>query len=72
MFHVLKLGCYVIVDGGGNFVTFHELNIRIKIKKIITPHNESLDHLCSSAIGSSNIPMPFNIILTVLKPTHPM
>ena len=32
-FRVMKLGCYVIVDDGGNYVTFHELNVRIKIKK---------------------------------------
>ena len=53
MFRVLKLSRYVIVDDGGNFVTFHELNVRIKIKKIKNPHNESLGRLCSSAIGSS-------------------
>ena len=52
-FRVMKLGHYVIVDDGGNYVTFHKLNIHIKIKKIITPHNDSLSHLCSSAIGSS-------------------
>ena len=40
MFHVMKLGHYVIVDDGGNHVTFPKLNILIKIKKIITPHNE--------------------------------
>ena len=28
----MKLGRYVIVDDGGNYATFHELNIRIKIK----------------------------------------
>ena len=40
MFHVMKLGHYVIVDAGGNYVTFSKLNVWIKIKKIITPHNE--------------------------------
>ena len=50
----MKLGRYVILDDGGNYVTFHELNGRIKITKIIiTPHNESFDGLCSSAKGSS-------------------
>ena len=40
-FRVVKLGGYVIVDDGGNYVTFHKLYVRIKIfKKIITPHNE--------------------------------
>ena len=29
----MKFGCYVTVDDGGNYVTFHELNVRIKIKK---------------------------------------
>ena len=29
----MKFGRYVIIDDGGNYVTFHELNVRIKIKK---------------------------------------
>ena len=29
----MKFSCYVIVDDGGNYAMFHELNIRIKIKK---------------------------------------
>ena len=33
-FGVIKVGCYVTVDDGGNYVTFHELNVRIKIKTI--------------------------------------
>ena len=54
MFHVMKLGrCVIVDDRGINHVTFQKLNIRFKIKKTITPHNESLGHLCSSAIGSS-------------------
>ena len=54
MFRVMKLSRYVIVDDGGNYVAFHKLNGGIKIKKIIiTPHNDSLSCLCSSAIGSS-------------------
>ena len=28
------MGCYVTVGDGGNYVTFHELNVHIKIKKI--------------------------------------
>ena len=32
-FRVMKLGRYVIVDDGGNYVTFYELKVRIKIKK---------------------------------------
>ena len=49
-----ELGRHVIVDDGGNYVTFHKLNVRpVKIKKLIMPHNDSLSHLCSSVIGSS-------------------
>ena len=33
MFRVMKLGRYVIVDDGGKYVMFHELNIHIKITK---------------------------------------
>jgi len=32
-FRVTKLGRYVIVDVGGNRVTFRALNVRLKIKK---------------------------------------
>ena len=49
-FRVMKLGRYVLVDDGGNYATFQELNIRIKRKKII-PHDESSGRLCSSALG---------------------
>ena len=52
-FRVMELSRYVIEDDGGNYVTFHKLNIWIKIKKIITPHKDSLSRLCSSVIGSS-------------------
>ena len=38
----VKLSRYVTVDGGGNSVTFHKLNVQVQIKKIITPHNDSL------------------------------
>ena len=40
----MKRGGYVIVDDGANYVTFHELNVRIKIKKI---NYESLGRLCT-------------------------
>ena len=63
-FDVMKLGNYVIVDNSSNYVMFHELNVRMKVKKIITPHNKSLGLLCSSVKGSSNLPAPFNRILT--------
>ena len=33
MFCVMKFGRYVTVDDGSNYVMFHELNVRIKIKK---------------------------------------
>ena len=49
----MKLGRCIIVDDSGNHVTFQKLNVCFKIKKMINPHNESLDRLCSSAIGSS-------------------
>ena len=50
----MKLGRYVTVDDGGNYVMFHKLKVHLKIKKIIiTPYNDSLSHLCSNMIGSS-------------------
>ena len=49
----MKLGRYVIVDDGGNYVTFRKLNVLIKILEIITPHNDNLSCLCSSAMCSS-------------------
>ena len=45
----IEIGRYGIVDDGGNYAMFHELNIRIKIKNKIIPHNASLGRLCSSA-----------------------
>ena len=30
----MEVGCYVTVDDGGNYVTFRELNVRKKMKKI--------------------------------------
>ena len=30
---VMKLGCYARVDDCGNYVTFHKVNSRVKIKK---------------------------------------
>ena len=41
-FRVMKLGRYVTVDDGGNYVT--ECSHKDKKKKI-TPHNESLGRL---------------------------
>ena len=32
-FRIMKFGRYVTVDDGGNYVAFHELNVRIKILK---------------------------------------
>ena len=44
-FRVMKFG-YVTVDDGGNYVTFHEVNVRIKIKchvlRAERSHNNSL------------------------------
>ena len=33
MFRVTELGRYVTLNDGGNYVTSHELNVRIKINK---------------------------------------
>ena len=41
-FRVMKVSCYVIVDDSGNYVVFRELDVHMKIKKIITPCSESL------------------------------
>ena len=68
MFDVMKLSHYVIVDDSSNYVKFHKLNVHIKIKKNITPHNKRLGRLCSSAIGSSNTQPHSTEFL--LKPTH--
>ena len=45
LFRVMKLGRYVTVDDA-TAVTMSR-NVRIKMKKIITPHNESLGRLCA-------------------------
>ena len=42
-FRVTQFGGYVIVDVGGNYVTFHALNVRINIKNIY--NNSSLCEL---------------------------
>ena len=68
-FRVMKLGRYVIVDVGGNYVTFHELNVRIRIKKMINPHNESLGRLCSSAIGQFVYFWPFHLSEVAMTPS---
>ena len=36
------VSCYVTVDEGGNYVTWHELNVFVKIKKITNPQSVSL------------------------------
>ena len=36
-----RVGCYVTVDDGGNYVTFHELNVRKKIKTIVKTQLDS-------------------------------
>ena len=41
---VIKVGCYVTVDDGGNYVTFHELNVRIKIKTITKVQFDSVSN----------------------------
>ena len=41
---VIKVGCYVTVDDGSNYVTFHELNVRIKIKTITKAQLDSVSN----------------------------
>ena len=44
-FRVMKLGRYVTVDDGGNHVTFHELNQRLrKDKKITKAQSDSVSN----------------------------
>ena len=40
----MKVGCYVTVDDSGNYVTFHELNVRIKIKTITKAQFDSVSN----------------------------
>ena len=40
----MKVGCYVTVDDGGNYVTFHGLNVRIKIKTITKAQLDSVSN----------------------------
>ena len=40
----MKLGCYVTVDDGGNFVTFHELNVRIRIKRVKKAQSDTVSN----------------------------
>ena len=42
---VMKVGCYVTVDNGGNYDTFHELNVRIKRKTITKGQLDSVSSL---------------------------
>ena len=44
MFGVMKVGCYVTVDDNGNYVTFHKLNVRVKIKEITNAQSDSLSN----------------------------
>ena len=44
-FRVMKFGRYVTVDDGGNHVTFHELNQRLrKYKKITKAQSDSVSN----------------------------
>ena len=44
-FRVMKFGRYVTVDDGGNHVTFHELNQRLrKDKKITKAQSDSVSN----------------------------
>ena len=59
-FRVMKLGRYVTVDDGGNYVT--ERSHKDK-KKIITPHNESLGRLCCCRSTLATIDIPFRAFI---------
>ena len=40
----MKVGCYVTVDDSGNYVTFHGLNVHIKIKTITKAQLDSVSN----------------------------
>ena len=40
----MKVGCYVTVDDSDNYVTFHGLNVRIKIKTITKAQLDSVSN----------------------------
>ena len=40
----MKVGCYVTVDDGDNYVTFYGLNVRIKIKTITKAQLDSVSN----------------------------
>ena len=40
----MKVGCYVTVDDGDSYVTFHGLNVRIKIKTITKAQFDSVSN----------------------------
>ena len=40
----MKVGCYVTVDDGDNYVTFHGLNVRVKIKTITKAQLDSVSN----------------------------
>ena len=51
-FRLMKFGRDVTLDDGGNYFTFHELNVRIKIKnKYVTTQalSQLLNKCCQSA-----------------------
>ena len=40
----MEVGCYVTVNDGGNYVTFHELNVHKKIKTIAKAQLDSVSN----------------------------
>ena len=40
----MKVGCYVTVDDGDNYVMFHGLNVRVKIKTITKAQLDSVSN----------------------------
>ena len=47
----MKFGRDVTVDDGDNYVTFHELNVRIRLKINKIPYNPSTEPTLNHAIS---------------------
>ena len=73
MFRVIKVGCYVTVDDGSNYVTFHELNVRIKIKTISKAQLDSVVTVSFNARFKPHRGLVFFILsVTISKPPRMM
>ena len=58
-FRVMKFGHHVTVDDGSNYVTFHQLNVRIKIKC----HFSRAEHLHNNSSQRELRPPVLHIML---------